>query len=91
MATQKRTVEVFSAGCPCCDEAVKLVQRIACPSCDVQIHDMRNDPAAQKKAQQYGIKSVPAVVVDGNLADCCKTGGVDEATLRKLGIGQPRP
>lgn len=31
MATQKRTVEVFSAGCLCCDEAVKLVQRIALP------------------------------------------------------------
>jgi len=52
---------------------------------------MRNDASAQAKAKQYGIAGVPAVVVDGALADCCKTGGVDEATLRKLGIGQPLP
>lgn len=89
MATKKRTVEVFSAGCPCCDDAVKLVQSIACPSCDVQIHDMRNDAAAQAKAKQYGINRVPAVVVNGKLADCCQAGAVDEATLRSLGVGHP--
>ncbi len=44
--TKKRTIEVFSAGCPACDEAVKLVQSLACPSCDVQVLDMRADKAA---------------------------------------------
>ena len=47
---------------------------------------MRADTAAQAKAEKYGIKRVPAVVVDGVLAGCCE-GGIDEATLKALGIG----
>ena len=27
----KRKIEVFSAGCPACEETVQLVNRIACP------------------------------------------------------------
>jgi glutaredoxin len=86
---KKRTVEVFTAGCPCCDDAVKLVQSLVCPSCDLQILDMRGDKAAQTKAKQYGVKRVPAVVVNGKLADCCQIGGVDAKTLRSLGVGSP--
>jgi hypothetical protein len=29
---RKRTVEVFVAGCPLCDDAVKLVRETACPN-----------------------------------------------------------
>lgn len=83
----KRTVEVFTAGCPCCDAAVKAVQAAACPSCDVQVHDMRTDKAAQAKAKQYGISKVPAVVINGQLAACCSSGPVDVAELRHLGLG----
>lgn len=85
----KRTIEVFSAGCPCCDEAVKLVQSLACPSCDVQILDMRSDSAAQTKAKQYGVTRVPAVAVDGKLADCCRQGPIDANALGRLGVGRP--
>lgn len=52
----KRTVEVFSAGCSCCDNAVRIVREVACDSCDVQVHDMR-DFAVQVRAKQYGINS----------------------------------
>lgn len=86
---RKRTVEVFSAGCPSCDEAVELVQAIICPSCDLQIHDVRTDQAAQVKARRYGVNRVPAVVVDGRLADCCRQGPVDVGALRSLGVGTP--
>lgn len=86
MAT-KRTVEVFSAGCPVCDEAVQAIRTIGCDSCDVQIQDMRTD-AAQAKAKKYGIKRVPAVVVNGQLAECCKQGPVDLGTIQRLGLGQ---
>ena len=85
----KRTIEVFSAGCPCCDDAVKVINEAACPSCDVQILDMRSDEAAQAKARRYGIKRVPAVVIDGKLAECCGGGAIDLATLRGMGLGQP--
>lgn len=69
MAT-KRKIELFSAGCPACDETVRLVNRLACPSCEVRVLDM-NDPTIAGRAKSLGIRSVPAVVIDGKLADCC--------------------
>jgi glutaredoxin len=85
----KRTIEIFTAGCPACDETVKLVQGILCPSCDLQILDMRTDAAARAKAKQYGVTRVPAVAVNGRLADCCRQGAVDANALRALGVGVP--
>ena len=84
----ERTVEVFSGGCPACDEAVALVESIACPSCNVSVQDM-NDADVAARAKSLGIRSVPAVVINGVLADCCSGRGPDEATLRKAGVGQP--
>ena len=84
----KRIVEVFTAGCPVCDETVAVVKGLICPSCELQIRDMRSDKQAQAKAREYGIKRVPAVVVNGKLAECCQ-GGVDPDTLRALGVGRP--
>lgn len=86
--TKQRKVEVFSAGCPACDDTVKLVESIACPSCDVTVLDM-HDPTVASRAKGLGIKSVPAVVIDGKLPGCCSGRGPDEATLRAAGIGQP--
>lgn len=84
---KKRIIEIFTAGCPCCDEAVTLVQDMICPSCDLQVLDLRTEPAAQAKAKQYGLKRVPSVVVNGFLADCCQLGAVDPNRLRALGVG----
>lgn len=84
---KKRTIEIFTAGCPCCDEAVRLVKSLACDRCDVQVLDMRSDRAVQSRAKDNGIQRVPAIVVDGQLADCCQSGAVDAATLRRLGVG----
>ena len=83
MAT-KRKVEVFSAGCPACQDVVTLVQQVACPSCEVSVLDM-NDPNISSRAKSLGVRSVPAVVIDGKLADCCTGRGPDEATLRAAG------
>lgn len=85
MATRK--IEVFTAGCPCCDEAVRAVRAVACSSCDVQVRDMR-DPVVAADAEKYGIHRVPAVVINGQLADCCGTGKVDVGALRSMGLGQ---
>lgn len=87
MATTRK-IEVFSAGCAVCEDTVALINKIACPSCEVVILDM-HQPAVSKKAQQYGIRSVPAVVVNGKLADCCAGRGPDEGQLRAAGIGTP--
>ena len=86
MAT-KRKVEVFSAGCPVCVETIELVNRVACPSCEVDILDM-NQAAVARRAKELGIRSVPAVVIDDKLADCCAGRGPQEAALRAAGLGQ---
>ncbi len=86
--TTKRKIEIFSAGCPVCQAAIKMVQNLACSDCEVNILDM-NDPAAAGRAQSLGVKSVPAIAIDGKLADCCAGRGPDEATLKAAGIGQP--
>ena len=84
----KRKIEIFSAGCSCCNEAVELIEEIACPSCEIEVLDMREASGA-KKAEQYGVKSVPAVTVDGKLASCCAGRDVDKAALRAAGVGVP--
>ncbi len=86
----KRQIEVFSAGCPACEETQAMVRRLACPSCVVTVHDM-HDPAVAAKAKAYGIHAVPAVVIDGQFAACCTGSGPVEATLRAAGIGTPLP
>ena len=87
MATTRK-IEVFSAGCAVCEDTISLINRIACPSCEVEILDMHK-PEVSKKAKRYGIRSVPAVVVNGRLADCCAGRGPDENQLRAAGIGVP--
>lgn len=84
----KRSVEIFSAGCPMCTETVELVNRLACPSCEVTVVDMHQVQTASR-AKALGIRSLPAVVIDGRLADCCSGTGIDANSLRSSGVGQP--
>ena len=79
--TAKKKIEVFSAGCSTCQETIELVKRIAGSSHEVVIHDMQQSEVASK-AKQYGVRSVPAIVVDGKLAGCCAGRGPDEHVLR---------
>lgn len=86
----KRQIEIFSAGCPACEDAINLVNSVACDSCEVTVLDMR-DRAVAQRATTIGIQRVPAVVIDGKIAVCCTDGGISESTLRSEGIGQPLP
>ena len=80
MAIRKK-IEIFSAGCSTCKETIELVKKIAGSSHEVVIHDMQKSEVASK-ARQHGVRSVPAVVVDGELAGCCGGRGPDEHVLR---------
>ena len=84
----QRLIEVFSAGCAVCEETIAQVQELACPSCDVRVLDMQ-DVEVAKRAGDLGVRSVPAVAIDGKLADCCAGRGPDVASLRAAGLGQP--
>jgi glutaredoxin 3 len=83
-----RKIEIFSAGCPACDDTVALVKKTACPSCEVTVLDMHQADVA-KRARSLGVRSVPAVAINGKLAGCCAGRGPDEATLREAGLGRP--
>ncbi|MDP3025123.1 MAG: thioredoxin family protein [candidate division Zixibacteria bacterium] len=83
----KRKIEVFTAGCPLCDKAVKLVKSLACENCEVIVYDLRKQGI--QKARKYGVAFVPTVVIDGKIADCCKRGEISEQTLINAGVGQP--
>lgn len=85
--TRKRQVEVFTAGCPMCDPTVQLVREMACPECEVIVDDLH--ASGVEKARQYGVATVPAVVVDGELAQCCRHDGPRREDLEAAGIGRP--
>ena len=86
--SKKRKIEVFSAGCHVCEETVQRIQSAACSSCEVLVLDIGN-PAVVRQAKNYGVRSIPAVAIDGTLVPCCAGRGPDEAELRRAGLGQP--
>lgn len=88
--SNQRQVEVFSAGCAVCEEVIQLVKASACGSCNVTVLDT-NDIQVAQRAKSLGISRVPAVVIDGKLADCCARGGVDITTLKAAGLGSQLP
>ncbi len=87
MMESKRQVEVFVAGCPLCKEVATLLKGLACPSCEVVFHDLRGGDEVSSRARSYGVNAVPAVVVDGQLVDCCTRSSVSEEVLREAGVG----
>lgn len=78
----KHKVEIFSAGCATCKEAIETVRKLAGSENEVQVHDMHQHEVASH-AKQHGVRSLPAVVIDGKLAECCAGRGVDEHVLRE--------
>lgn len=86
--TQKRQIEIYSAGCPVCLEAIARIRNAACESCEIIVRDMSDENAASR-ANALGITSIPAVLIDGRLAACCEGGGPDLEVLVAAGLGRP--
>jgi len=61
---EKRQIDIYSAGCPVCQEAIATVRDMACPSCVITVRDM-NQADVAAEANALGIGSVPAIVIDG--------------------------
>ena len=76
-----KKIEIFSAGCGTCKETIEMVMRLAGSTHQLVVHDMHKSEVA-RKAKEYGVRSVPAVVIDGKLAGCCAGRGPDEHVLR---------
>lgn len=84
--TNKRRVEVFSAGCALCHTVIDAVNREAGSSCEVIVHKM-TDSRVLARAKELGIRSVPAVVIDGKLASYC-TGQDVVQVLKAAGLAK---
>ena len=65
--TTKRTIEVFTAGCPLCTETVDVV-RAAVADCGCEVLERRcTDTTCCDEAKNYGIRAVPTIVADGQV------------------------
>lgn len=63
----KRTIEVFSAGCPLCNETLELVKN-AVSACGCKVIERRcTGNECCDEAKDYGVKAMPTVVVDGRI------------------------
>lgn len=84
----KKLVEVFTAGCNVCEEVVQQVKDLACSNCEVVVYDLNkkcDTNECETKAKAYGVKSVPAVAVNGKLVS---NNGIDINALKAAGLGQ---
>ncbi len=79
----KNTIEIFVAGCPYCDSAVKLVKEVTNNDDEIKVYNLAGveKEEVKKVADGYGVTTVPAVAVNGSLLECCKTGGVTRELL----------
>jgi hypothetical protein len=64
----KRTIEVFTAGCPVCNDTLALVRKKAVSSCGCEVIERRcaGDECCEP-AKKYGVRAMPTVVVDGSV------------------------
>ncbi|MDQ6959163.1 MAG: thioredoxin family protein [Mariprofundaceae bacterium] len=81
----KQKIEIFSSGCPVCNDAADLINRLACDECEISVLDM-HEPKVSDRAKGLGVQSIPAIVLDGTLAACCAGHGVNESSLRAAGL-----
>ncbi len=86
----KRRIEVFTAGCPVCNPVVDLVKSLAIEDDnEVTIYDLVKQCETKEcisKVEEYGIKRLPAVAIDGQLLGCCKNNGITKEDLINAGI-----
>ena len=85
--TMRRKIEVFSSGCALCNDTIEMVRRTADHSCEIIVRNM-TDSRVLARAKELGIRCLPAIVIDGKLADCCHCPGIDEQALRAAGLGK---
>ena len=65
---------------------MELVEFLAGTEHDIEIRDM-HDPDVAAAASGYGIRRVPAVVIDGQLVDHIAGFGPNETTLTRAIFG----
>jgi len=89
MKYKKRKIEVFVSMCQICFDAIDMVNDLAGPDDEVTILDVEKKVIADR-AKELEILSIPCVVIDGEVANCCQKGFPYEwETLKNEGLGKP--
>ena len=86
----KRQIEIFTAGCPVCEPVVQLVKETAGKDCEIILHNLSEQCESKtciSKMKEYGVKSLPAIAINGQLLDCCKNVEITKDDLVHAGIG----
>lgn len=86
----KREIEIFTAGCPVCEPVVQLVKDTADKDCNITIHNLVEQCESKicvNKMNEYGVKRLPAVAVNGKLLSCCTNIEITKDDLLNAGIG----
>jgi predicted thioredoxin/glutaredoxin len=78
MTTQK--IEIFTGNCSLCDDTVKLVKELAGNNCTVEVYNIREEA---NRFQDYAVKAVPSIAIDGKLVF---TGKPSRTQLEALGL-----
>jgi len=60
-----KTAIFYHAGCPVCVAAENVILDVIKPSIELDIIHLGNHPELIEKAKESGVKSVPALVIDG--------------------------
>ena len=89
MKYKKRKIEVFVSMCQICFDAIDMSNDHAGPDDEVTILDVEKKVIADR-AKELEILSIPCVVIDGEVANCCQKGFPYEwETLKNTGLGKP--
>lgn len=75
----KKKIELFTAGCSVCKETENMIREIIGNKNEIIIYNLNsqeNNTESINKAEEYKIKSLPAVAVDGKLLSCCENRSV---------------
>lgn len=79
----KVLVEVFTKGCPSCGGWLAYGQGLADSSLgyELRVWNPQDEASTQEREEMialYGIKELPAIVIDGELLGCCAQDGDGE-------------
>ena len=86
----KSEIEIFTAGCPVCEPVVQLVKDTAGNDCEITIHNLAEQCESKiciTKMEEYGVKRLPAIAVNGKLLSCCTNVEITRDDLINAGIG----
>ncbi len=66
----RHKIELFRANCKLCDYAEEELKEVVCGKCEIIIYKPEDcvDGSCCVKAENYGVKAVPSIVIDGKLA-----------------------